>query len=161
MAPIPNFLVRLASAYLTQALTRKLSQSPLFFRVVDRAIHEFDHLPNRIQGKEVPRYQAPLGMRENEWDHDPGEPHNEPSPFPTSNQNRNSQATDTKPAPPSFQEAQRMRARQSYLESRRLAERDRKRREEEAVAHKRDSVADELRRLQDLLRSGDGGDKPK
>lgn len=53
MAPIPPMLIRAATIFLTTALTRKLQQSPLFFRVVDRLIHEIDHLPHRINGKPV------------------------------------------------------------------------------------------------------------
>lgn len=93
MAPLPPYLVRIAASILTQALTRKVScdlssllrpphltdfsdslstisklaSSPLFFRIVDRLIHEYDHIPHRVQGRQVPPYQPPLGMRENEW----------------------------------------------------------------------------------------------
>ncbi len=83
MAQLPPALVRIVATILTQALTRKLASSPLFFRIVDRMIHEIDHVPHRVQGRQVPTYQPPLGMRESEWDTDHGEPHNEPSrPFP-------------------------------------------------------------------------------
>lgn len=54
MAPIPPILIRMATVFLTQMLTRRLQQSPLFFRAVDRMLHEIDHLPHRMQGKAVP-----------------------------------------------------------------------------------------------------------
>lgn len=56
MAPIPPMLIRLATAFLTTALTRRLQQSPAFFRMVDRLVHEADHFPARMQGKPVPPY---------------------------------------------------------------------------------------------------------
>lgn len=56
MAPIPPVLVRILAGFMTQALTRRLQQSPAFFRLVDRLVHEADHLPHRLQGKPVPPY---------------------------------------------------------------------------------------------------------
>lgn len=57
MAPIPPILVRIAATFLTQILTRRLQQSPLFFRMVDRMLHEADHFQShRLQGKPVPPY---------------------------------------------------------------------------------------------------------
>lgn len=56
MAPIPPMLIRMAAAFLTTALTRRLQQSPAFFRMVDRLVHEADHFPARMQGRPVPPY---------------------------------------------------------------------------------------------------------
>ncbi|KDN44680.1 hypothetical protein K437DRAFT_256910 [Tilletiaria anomala UBC 951] len=90
MAPLPPFLVRLVSAYLTQALTRRLSRSPVFLHAVDRLIHFVDHLPARIEGKGVPPYQGPPifdPRQRGEWGDaikrpdDPGEPHDWKSPW--------------------------------------------------------------------------------
>ena len=154
MAQLPPYLVRIVASMLTQALTRKLANSPLFFRVVDRMIHEIDHMPHRVQGRQVPTYQPPLGMRESEWDQDHGEPHNEPSPFPTASKQAGTapgQSSSDKPAM-SFEESQRQRARMSYQQSQRLAQRDRARRQEQEKAVKSDSVSQELKELQDKLR---------
>ncbi|PWZ02654.1 hypothetical protein BCV70DRAFT_214188 [Testicularia cyperi] len=157
MAQLPPYLVRVVATILTQALTRKLANSPLFFRVVDRMIHEIDHMPHRLQGRQVPTYQAPLGMRENEWDQDHGEPHNEPSPFPPARDPRGSgsstsAAQSDRSTPASFEEAQRQRARMSYQQSRRLAERDRAKATEQTKMAKDDTVSNELRELQEKLR---------
>lgn len=54
MAPIPPVFIQIATVFLTQMLTRRLQQSPLFFRAVDRMLHEIDHLPHRMQGRAVP-----------------------------------------------------------------------------------------------------------
>ncbi len=63
MAPLPPFLVRLATVYLTPvltaALTRRLAQSPTFLRAVDQMIHHIDHFPSRLEGKPVPPYRGP------------------------------------------------------------------------------------------------------
>lgn len=57
MAPIPPIFVRIAATFLTQILTRRLQQSHLFFRMVDRMLHEADHFQShRLQGKPVPPY---------------------------------------------------------------------------------------------------------
>lgn len=91
MAPIPPILVRLLAGYMTQALTRRLQQSPAFFRMVDRMVHEADHFPLRMQGKPVPPYlprnpHEPT-LREQAQDawqrqtDDAGEPHDTPDPF--------------------------------------------------------------------------------
>ncbi|KAJ9476824.1 Mitochondrial sodium/hydrogen exchanger [Pseudozyma hubeiensis] len=156
MAQLPPYLVRIVASMLTQALTRKLATSPLFFRIVDRMIHEIDHMPHRVQGRQVPTYQPPLGMRESEWDQDHGEPHNEPSPFPASAKGgqAGSAAAEGDPNRPkmSFEEAQRQRARMSYQQSQRLAQRDRARAQEQQKAAKDDSVSKELKELQDKLR---------
>ncbi|EPQ28796.1 uncharacterized protein PFL1_03599 [Pseudozyma flocculosa PF-1] len=157
MAPLPPYLVRIAATILTQALTRKLASSPLFFRIVDRMIHEIDHMPHRIQGRQVPTYQPPLGMREKEWQEDVGEPHDLPNPFVTPQQqhqhaNGQSGGTDPGAAPKSFDEALRLRARQSYAQAQRIAERDRRKREEQTKGYQDDKVAQELKSLQDKLR---------
>ncbi|KAN0063122.1 hypothetical protein ACQY0O_004286 [Thecaphora frezii] len=184
MAPLPPYLVRIAASILTQALTRKLASSPLFFRLVDRMIHEIDHMPHRLQGRQVPTYQAPLGMREKEWressagikgnripegsrltmpllpptfpsndqEEDIGEPHDLPSPFPSSQPPPNGTSDPLRPAPRSFEEIQRMRARQSFAQSQRIAERERRRRQEETKAHESDKASQELRQIQQKLR---------
>ena len=155
MAQLPPYLVRIVASMLTQALTRKLASSPLFFRIVDRMIHEIDHMPHRVQGRQVPTYQPPLGMRESEWDQDHGEPHDEPSPFPSTNkQQQNGGKDGAGNAAPrmTFEEAQRQRARMSYQQSQRLAQRDRQRAEEKMKAAKDDGVSEELRELQEKLR---------
>ncbi|CBQ67769.1 conserved hypothetical protein [Sporisorium reilianum SRZ2] len=157
MAQLPPYLVRIVASMLTQALTRKLANSPLFFRIVDRMIHEIDHVPHRVQGRQVPPYQPPLGMRESEWDQDHGERHNEPSPFPASPKNKQAgsaagaDAEGNKP-PTSFEEAQRQRARMSYQQSQRLAQRDRARAQAQQQTVKDDPVSRELKELQDKLR---------
>lgn len=156
MAQLPPYLVRIVASMLTQALTRKLANSPLFFRIVDRMIHEIDHMPHRMQGRQVPTYQPPLGMRESEWDQDQGEPHNEPSPFPESSKGKQAGSTSTGVGstrqPTSFEEAQRQRARMSYQQSQRLAQRDRERAQAQQKSTKDDSVSKELKELQDKLR---------
>lgn len=149
MAQLPPYLVRIVATLLTQALTRKLAQSPLFFRIVDRMIHEIDHMPHRVQGRQIPPYQPPLGMRESEWDQDHGEPHDEPSPFPQANKGK--AGGDGKPTM-SFEEAQRARARMSYQQAQRLAQRDRARAEAEKKTVKDDGVSKELKDLQEKLR---------
>ncbi|GAC73616.1 hypothetical protein PANT_9c00216 [Moesziomyces antarcticus T-34] len=154
MAQLPPYLVRVVATILTQALTRKLAQSPLFFRIVDRMIHEIDHVPHRMQGRQVPTYQPPIGMRESEWDQDHGEPHNEPSPFPSvgAKDGKQAGADGTSGAKMSFEEAQRQRARTSYQQSQRIAQRDRARAQAEQKTAQNDKVARELRELQDKLR---------
>ncbi|SNX81681.1 uncharacterized protein MEPE_00386 [Melanopsichium pennsylvanicum] len=152
MAQLPPYLVRIVASMLTQALTRKLANSPLFFRIVDRMIHEIDHMPHRVQGRQVPPYQAPLGMRENEWERvDHGEPHDEPSPFPSATKK---DAKDGKSGGEnvSFEEAQRRRARMSYQQSQRLAQRDRARAQEKQKQMQSQTVSNELRELQEKLR---------
>lgn len=67
----------------------------------DRLLHEMDHLPHRLQGRQVPSYVPPHfelpGERNYEgalycvaWTHtdsaDHGEPHDEPSPYPLKGQ---------------------------------------------------------------------------
>ncbi len=52
----------------------------------------------------------------------------------------------------SFEESQRQRARMSYQQSQRLAQRDRARAQEKMKAAKDDSVSKELRDLQEKLR---------
>ncbi|KAJ1031712.1 hypothetical protein NDA13_002101 [Ustilago tritici] len=151
MAQLPSYLVRIVATFLTQALTRKLAQSPLFFRIIDRMMHEIDHMPHRVQGRHIPPYQPPLGMRESEWNQDHGEPHDEPSPFPLSNKGKDGKAGDTG-KPQSFEEAQRARARMLYQQAQRLAQRDRARAEAEKKVVKDDSVSKELRDLQQKLR---------
>ena len=153
MAQLPPYLVRIVASMLTQALTRKLANSPLFFRIVDRMIHEIDHMPHRVQGRQVPTYQPPLGMRESEWDQDHGEPHDEPSPFPAAAKGRDGKQTaeGSRPAM-SFEEAQRQRARMSYQQSQRLAQRQRARAQEQQKSAKDESVSKELRELQEKLR---------
>lgn len=92
-------------------------------------------------------------MRESEWDQDHGEPHNEPSPFPTSNSKQQHGESQSKEAARmTFEEAQRERARMSYQQSQRLAQRARHRREEQTKAAKDDDVSKELRKLQEKLR---------
>lgn len=154
MAQLPPYLVRVVATILTQALTRKLAQSPLFFRIVDRMIHEIDHVPHRMQGRHVPTYQPPIGMRESEWDQDHGEPHNEPSPFPAVGAKDGKQVggDGTSGAKMSFEEAQRQRARTSYQQSQRIAQRDRARAQAEQKTAQNDKVARELRELLDKLR---------
>lgn len=157
MAQLPPYLVRIVASMLTQALTRKLANSPLFFRVVDRMIHEIDHIPHHVQGRQVPPYQPPLGMRESEWDQDHGEPHNEPSPFPAASKGKDGKQGaaaegGADKSAMSFEEAQRHRARMSYQQSQRLAQRDRVRAEEQQKAAKDNSVSKELRELQEKLR---------
>lgn len=155
MAQLPPYLVRIVASMLTQALTRKLANSPLFFRIVDRMIHEIDHMPHRVQGRQVPPYQPPLGMRESEWDQDHGEPHNEPSPFSVSSKGKQAGTAskgESNRRPTSFEEAQRQRARMSYQQSQRLAQRDRARAQAQQQTVKDDSVSRELRELQDKLR---------
>lgn len=157
MAQLPPYLVRIVATMLTQALTRKLANSPLFFRIVDRMIHEIDHMPHRIQGRPVPTYQPPLGTRESEWEQDHGEPHDEPSPFPASSKGKDGKqavadGNDASRPAMSFEEAQRHRARMSYQQSQRLAQRDRARAQAQQKATKDDSVSRELRELQDKLR---------
>lgn len=153
MAQLPPYLVRIVATMLTQALTRKLANSPLFFRVVDRMIHEIDHMPHRMQGRQVPTYQPPLGMRESEWDQDHGEPHNEPSPFPVAKGKHTGSAEGAEKGPKmTFEEAQRHRARMSYQQSQRLAQRQRERAKAQQQTQKQDSVSNELKELQDKLR---------
>ncbi len=150
MAQLPPYLVRIVASMLTQALTRKLANSPLFFRVVDRMIHEIDHMPHRVQGRQVPTYQPPLGMRESEWNQDHGEPHDEPSPFPLA-KGKQAEAQEGE-RKMSFEEAQRHRARMSYQQSQRLAQRDRERQKAKEETVKQDAVSKELKELQDKLR---------
>ncbi|EST09981.1 hypothetical protein PSEUBRA_000381 [Kalmanozyma brasiliensis GHG001] len=152
MAQLPPYLVRIVATMLTQALTRKLANSPLFFRIVDRMIHEIDHMPHRVQGRQVPTYQPPLGMRESEWDQDHGEPHNEPSPFPVAKGKQAGAEGAQGEQKMTFEEAQRHRARMSYQQSQRLAQRQREKAKAEQQTQKQDTVSNELKELQDKLR---------
>ncbi|CAD6892048.1 unnamed protein product [Tilletia controversa] len=81
MAPLPSFLVRLASAFAAQHITQRLVASPAFNRAVARMLHEVDHLPHRINGRQVPPYHPPVGSQFDVPHPDHGEPHDEPDPF--------------------------------------------------------------------------------
>lgn len=125
-------------------------------------IHEIDHMPHRVQGRQVPTYQPPMGMRESEWDQDHGEPHDLPSPFPSNaNKATNADGSQTKiPPPVSFEEAQRRRARMSFQQAQRQADRQRAQQADEQKSAKTDSVAKELRDLQEKLRNLRDGSTP-
>ncbi|PWN87540.1 hypothetical protein FA10DRAFT_269492 [Acaromyces ingoldii] len=165
MAPIPPILVRIAATFLTQILTRRLQQSPLFFRMVDRMLHEADHFQShRLQGKPVPPYisrdpQEPTvrEMAEDAWKRrvdDPGEPHDEPNPFATpSSSASSSPASNMRASSSSLDEdAQRQRARDSFRAAQANAERARQARREEDEGSKRDGKRDEMRDLLDKIR---------
>ncbi|PWN46150.1 hypothetical protein IE81DRAFT_84744 [Ceraceosorus guamensis] len=89
MAPIPPALVRLLTGLAAEQITRRLAASPAFQSFVHRVLHEADHLPHRLQGREVPPWRDPHVGRHNGPGmmgkfEDPGEPHDEPSPFSSS-----------------------------------------------------------------------------
>lgn len=170
MAPLPPFLVRIATTFLTQVLTRRLQQSPLFFRIVDRLVHEADHLPHRLQGRPVPPYrsidpQEPniREMAQDAWQRrvdDPGEPHDEPSPFgppppnagggPSSSSSQQQQMFGARQA--HGEDAKRLRARDAFRSAQQRAERDRTRQAQQDEAARRDKPMDDLRALLDKMR---------
>ncbi|KAL4399546.1 hypothetical protein ACI68E_003927 [Malassezia pachydermatis] len=57
-----------------------MSSSPLFLRATERVLHEWDHLPNRWQGRAVPPFEPRTPSSTVEHD----EPHDMPSPYPIS-----------------------------------------------------------------------------
>ncbi|KAE8215565.1 hypothetical protein CF327_g1165 [Tilletia walkeri] len=81
MAPLPSFLVRLASAFAAEHITQRLVASPAFNRMIARMLHEADHLPHRINGRPVPPWNPPVGSQFDLPQSDHGEPHDEPDPF--------------------------------------------------------------------------------
>lgn len=109
-------------------------------------------MPHRVQGRPIPPYQPPLGMRESEWNQDHGEPHDEPSPFPTAKKGIDGKQGGEDGKKVTFEEAQRARARMSYQQSQRLAQRDRARAQEKEKKVESEKVSNELRDLQEKLR---------
>ncbi|SHO80071.1 Hypothetical protein MSYG_4426 [Malassezia sympodialis ATCC 42132] len=76
-------------------MARWMSRSPSFLRITERMLHEWDHLPSRVQGRPVPPFQA--NTQDPTIDH--GEPHDIPSPFPLSKKAHKPQAKTTERPP--------------------------------------------------------------
>ncbi|WFD37188.1 uncharacterized protein MJAP1_000130 [Malassezia japonica] len=84
MARLPRAVEQILTAYLTGAIAQRLSRSPAVLRATDRILHEWDTLPQRMQGKPVPYTPRTFDEYETVTQEDHGEPHDEPSPFPLS-----------------------------------------------------------------------------
>ncbi|AXA49166.1 uncharacterized protein MRET_1333 [Malassezia restricta] len=97
-----RILEQVLTAYATVAVTRWLSRSPSFLRLTERVLHEWDHLPHRWQGKPVPPFEPMTSDSKIDYE----EKHDEPSPYPLSdNQPQASSGfakrrTETHRAPP-------------------------------------------------------------